>query len=297
MKLFNLVIILMVIIGNISMANVEKIKLWNENMPGAKKLGVAEEENNGITINVEIPDISVYLADRNKATGQAVVICPGGGYGCVCMGYEGRDIAKWLNEKGISAFVLKYRHKYYQHPIPLLDAKRAMRLVRYNAEKWNIDGSKIGILGFSAGGHLASSVGTHYDNGEKNAKDPIDRESSRPDFMILIYPVITMGEFTHGGSMVNLLGNNPSSELVEEMSNELQVTKDTPTTFLVHSSDDSGVPVENSINFYLALRKAGVDAEMHIYKKGGHGYGMLPNRGPAAELWPKQCEVWLKNLK
>jgi acetyl esterase/lipase len=198
-----------------------------------------------------------------------------------------------LNSLGISAFVLKYRlGMAYHQPNQLLDAARAVRYVRSNAARWEIDPDKIGIIGFSAGGHLASTLGTHFESGKSNSTDPIERVSSRPDLMMLLYPVITMGEFTHAGSKLNLLDQNPSDELVKQYSNELHVTSETPPTFLVHTMTDAAVPVENSLMFVAALRKAKVPVEFHLYEKGPHGFGLAP-ADPVLATWTARCADWL----
>ncbi len=259
--------------------------LWAKGAPGAKG------DRDG-----DKPKLTVYLPPKAKATGTAVVICPGGGYGHLAMDHEGRQVAEWLNTLGVAGFILEYRHRAagYGHPIPLQDAQRAIRTVRHRAGEWGVNPERIGILGFSAGGHLASSTGTHFDAGRADAADPIDRASCRPDFMILGYPVISFTKpYTHHGSRNNLLGKQPDPKLVRLMSNELQVTAKTPPTFLVHADDDKGVPVENSICFYLALRNAKVPAEMHVYLKGGHGFGL--GKPPlAAASWPARCADWMR---
>jgi acetyl esterase/lipase len=240
--------------------------------------------------------LSIYLPDRARATGAAVVICPGGGYGFLAVDHEGVQVAEWLNSLGIAGLVLKYRHNAngYQHPHPMLDAQRAMRLARNNAKEWGIDVKRVGILGFSAGGHLASTVSTHFDAGDAKASDPIDHQSCRPDFAVLVYPVISLTQpCTHQGSKRNLLGANPDSKLVESLSNELQVTKDTPPTFLMHTGDDEGVPVENSLLYYQALRKAKVPAELHVYAHGRHGLGLAKNV-PGVSSWPERCADWMR---
>jgi acetyl esterase/lipase len=223
------------------------------------------------------------------------VICPGGGYGGLAISYEGHDVARWLNTLGVTGVVLKYRHApKVRHPAPLEDAHRALRMVRAHADEWKIDPSRVGILGFSAGGHLASTAGTHFDGGDASAKDPVDRLSCRPDFMILVYPVITMADpYTHKGSRRNLLGDRPDPKLVELLSNEKQVTAKTPSTFLAHTSEDSAVPPQNSVMFYEALVRNKVPAELHIYEKGQHGLGM--NRRPELPFssWPERCAAWL----
>jgi len=259
--------------------------LWPNGAPGAKG-----------NDDVDKPSLTICLPSKETATGTAVVICPGGGYGHLSMDREGQQIADWLNSIGVAGFILKYRHggNGYRHPAPLQDAQRAMRIVRSRAKEWDIDPERIGIMGFSAGGHLASSAGTHFQNNYYDAKDAIDKKSCRPDFMILLYPVITMDDsFTHSGSKRGLLGENPDKELVENLSNEKQVTPETPPTFLVHSNEDKAVPVENSIYFYLALRKAGVPAEMHIYLKGSHGSAIEKKFG-LISTWPERCADWMK---
>jgi acetyl esterase/lipase len=263
--------------------------LWPEGAPGAKG-----------TEDGDKPTLTIYLPPKEKATGTAVVICPGGGYGHLAMDHEGHQIARWLNSLGVAGFILKYRHRNsgagYGHPAPLLDAQRAVSTVRSRAKEWNVSPDRIGILGFSAGGHLASTAGTHFHTGKPDAKDPIDRVSCRPDFMVLVYPVISMIEwYAHSGSRRNLLGNKPDEKLVENLSNERQVTPETPPTFLVHTYEDRGVPAENSIYFYLALRKAKVPAEMHLYQKGPHGFGLGQNYG-AVSTWPQRCADWMRGL-
>ncbi len=259
--------------------------LWPNGAPGA----------NGNSDN-DKPTLTVSLPPADKATGAAVVICPGGGYGGLAMSYEGTEVGEWFNSFGVAAFVLKYRHKGsgYRHPAPLDDAQRAIRTVRARAAEWKVDPKRIGIMGFSAGGHLASSAGTHFDSGKPDANDPIDRVGCRPDFLILCYPVISFtAPFTHQGSKKNLLGDNPDPKLVESMSSELQVTSETPPTFLFHTDADTGVPPENSVAFYLALKKAKVPAEMHVYEKGPHGVG-LGQKLPAVRSWPERCIDWLR---
>lgn len=242
------------------------------------------------------PTLTPWLPDAAKATGTAIVICPGGGYGGLAMDHEGRQVAEWLNGVGVAAFVLKYRHQGtgFGHPAPMQDVQRAIQTVRSRAREWNIRPDRIGVLGFSAGGHLASTAGTHFIAGRPDAEDVVERVSSRPDFMVLIYPVISMVEpYAHRGSRKNLLGPKPAPELVEAMSSERQVTAETPPAFLVHTNEDAGVPSENSIAFYLALRKAKVPAEMHIFEKGKHGFGLGKPGMPAAK-WPKLCETWMR---
>lgn len=240
------------------------------------------------------PSLTIYLPHESAAR-SGVVVCPGGGYGMLAVDHEGKQIAEWLNVRGVAAFLLRYRlGPRYHHPIELGDAQRGLRFVRSHAAEYGIAADKIGIWGFSAGGHLASTAGTHFDAGNASAADPIDRMSSRPDFMILAYPVISLNtQYVHRGSLRNLLGENPDPQLAASLSNETQVTPQTPPTFLFHTTTDSGVPVENSVLFYLALRKAGVPAEMHIYEQGPHGVG-LALFDPILSAWSRQLEPWLR---
>ena len=251
---------------------------------------------------VQAPDITIYMPSKRNASGQAVIICPGGGYVNLAYSWEGFDVAKLLNAKGITAIVLKYRLPNSKSNIvpnlsPLLDAKRAIRMARFYATSWNINKDKIGIMGFSAGGHLASTLGTHFDAGDRTAVDSIEQMSSRPDFMVLCYPVISMSKaIMHSGSRNNLIGQTPTDELAKLYSNELQVTKQTPPTFLVHATDDKSVPVENSLLFYQALRDNGVPVEMHLYPAGGHGFGLALGKG-YLETWTDRLVDWLRALK
>ncbi len=259
--------------------------LWPSDAPGAK----GEEDKDKPKLQVFVPEHPTSRA--------AVIIFPGGSYGGLAIDYEGKQVAEWFNSLGVTAFVLDYRHrgKGYGHPAPLDDAQRAIRFVRSRAAEWKLDPAKIGIIGFSAGGHLASTAGTHFDSGKSDAKDPIDRASCRPDFLILCYPVITLldAPYVHQGSRKNLLGEQPDSEMVKKLSNETQVTKETPPTFLFHTNADDGVLPENSILFYMALRKAKVPAELHIYQEGKHGVGLAPN-DPVLRTWGERLKDWLK---
>jgi acetyl esterase/lipase len=279
------------------------LPLWPGEAPGAKTPTSAEtvDDSTGILRvgKVQTPTVRAYLPPDDIATGAAVVVLPGGGYSIVAMGHEGYDVAKWLNSIGVAAIVVKYRVSDdpaygYQHPVPLLDAQRAIRLTRSKASDWGIDPDRIGVLGFSAGGHLASTTGTLFDRKLLvRDRDEIDRLSSRPDFMILVYPVIsTTKPFGHGGSKRNLLGADPDPGLVRLLSSELNVTEQTPPTFLVHAHNDP-VASENSIYFYLALKSAEVPAEIHLYESGGHGFG-LGREGQAIASWPLRCEEWLR---
>jgi acetyl esterase/lipase len=266
----------------------QRILLWPDGAPGAKGDKPADQ-----------PTLTIFLPEKSKANGTAVVICPGGGYGHLAVDHEGKQIAEWLNSLGVAGFVLEYRHRGrgYGHPAPLQDAQRAIRTVRARAAEWNVNPDRVGIMGFSAGGHLASTAGTHFDKGDPQSADPIERVSCRSDFMILCYPVIAFGEpYTHRGSQDNLIGKDAPVELVKSLSNEKQVTPDTPPTFLFHTDEDKTVPSENSIQFYLALHKAKVPAELHIYQKGGHGLGLAQNI-PGTSDWPKACEAWLRAQK
>jgi acetyl esterase/lipase len=281
------------------------IPLWAPGkVPNYQKTDETEKsESRDIVLisKVQSPEIAVFLPAKRNANGQAVIICPGGGYAYLAYNWEGTDVAKLLNAKGITAIVLKYRLPNSKSNInptlsPLMDAKRAMRIVRANAAKWNIQKNDIGIMGFSAGGHLASTLATHFDEGDASSKDSIEQQSSRPDFAVLIYPVITMNKgFTHMGSRTNLLGNDPDSALVNLYSNELQVTKQTPPTFLVHATDDKTVPVENSLRFYEAVKNNGVPVEMHIFPHGGHGFGLALGKGEL-EDWTNLLVAWMRGL-
>jgi acetyl esterase/lipase len=262
--------------------------LWPEGAPGAK--GETPHDK---------PTLIIYLPEKEKATGTGIVVCPGGGYGGLAMGHEGHDIGKWLNSLGIAAFICDYRHsgKGYKHPAPLDDAQRAIRTARARATEFNIKPNRIGVLGFSAGGHLASTAATHFEAERPDEKDTIQKQSSRPDFAVLCYPVIVFdADYTHKGSQHNLIGQDAAPDLVQSLSNEKQVTANTPPTFLWHTTEDKVVPPENSVQFYLACVKHKVRAELHIYEKGQHGIG-LGTKHPGADQWPKQFELWLAGLK
>ena len=276
------------------------IPLYKDNIPNSKPAKDEEksEQSNGLLIISKIskPTLSIFLPPKEKANGAAIIIYPGGGYGVVAAGHEGTDIAKKFNEIGVTAFVVKYRIPNSETMVnpeigPLQDAQQAIKVVREGAKEYNIDPNKIGIIGFSAGGHLASTAGTHFD---KAVITNTNNTSLRPDFMLLIYPVISFADsIAHIGSRNNLIGKNPSAEKIKEYSNELQVTSKTPPTFLVHASDDDAVKPENSVVFYLALIKNHVDAEMHLYEKGSHGFGLhLKNKN---ELWMDRCKNWMEN--
>ncbi len=281
-----------------------RIPLYADQIPNSKYTGAIEKiEKKDILLisNVQTPDIAVYLPSPRFATGQAVIICPGGGYWVLAYDLEGTDIAKNFNSIGIAAVVLKYRLPTYgncvePHKAPLMDAQRAMRLVRHNATKWNINPEKIGIMGFSAGGHLASTLGTHFDYGNKTAQDSVEQQSCRPDFMILMYPVISFTDSTmHTGSRDALLGKSQDIKSLQYYSNELQVRDDTPPAFFVHADNDTGVPVENTLLMYKALRKKKIPAELHILSEGEHGFGLcLKNEHVAS--WTYNLKLWLNWL-
>lgn len=260
--------------------------LWPDGAPGA--LGKEDKDT---------PTLTVYLPEEGTATGAAVVICPGGGYGGLA-NHEGEHYARFLNEQGIAGFVLKYRlgSAGYRHPVMLNDAARAIRTVRARAAEWKVDPKRIGIMGSSAGGHLASTALTHFDAGKADAEDVIERQSSRPDLGILCYAVITMGKYTHQGSKRNLLGQNPAEELVHNLSNELQVTSETPPCFIWHTWEDKAVPVENSLQFAEAMQKAGVPFDLHIYQKGQHGIGLGSGQWDPSKRhpWTADLVYWLK---
>jgi acetyl esterase/lipase len=281
------------------------LPLWNGSPPLQKEMDLKEKVvSEGIVRigNVQTPTIEVYLPAKQIATGQAVVIFPGGGYSILAYDWEGTDFAKWLNSQGIAGIVVKYRlpkSASLTDPkeVPLMDAQRAIRLVRQNASDWNIAPSKVGIMGFSAGGHLASTLSTQYSHTVDRTMDAADALSARPDFSILVYPVITfVSPAIHSGSMKALLGDNDTDDLKKRFSAELNVTTETPPTFLVHAGDDTGVPVENSLLYYAALRAKGVAASLHVYPEGGHGFAFGLGKGPV-ENWRDVLLDWINALK
>jgi len=285
-------------------AQVQTLPLWEGTPPLQKAMDLKEDvRQEGIIriANVQNPTIEVYLPAKQIATGKAVVIFPGGGYGILAYDWEGTDFAKWLNAQGIAGIVVKYRLPVSQSltdpkEVPLLDAQRAIRLVRQNAAAWNIDPAKVGVMGFSAGGHLASTLSTQYNHDVERPKDAVDGLSARPDFSILAYPVITFQDgAVHGGSRKNLIGEDASAELKDRFSGELNVTAETPPTFLVHAQDDKGVPIENSLLYYTALHKNGVKASLHIYPSGGHGFAFGLGKG-AVETWREVLLAWMADL-
>ena len=289
MRFFLLMLTFVVMMKPVGALAQEEFPLYNGPAPGA----LGQEAG-------DIPTLTYFPAPADKATGAAVMICPGGGYTHLAIDHEGKQIAEWFNSLGISAFMLKYRlgkwdGSGYKHPTMLNDAKRGFRIIRARAAEWKIDPNRIGVMGFSAGGHLASTLGTHFDDGQKDAADPIERAGCLPNFMILGYPVVALNQpYTHTGSRRFLLGPTPELALVDNLSNASQVTPMTPPTFLFHTNEDTAVPPENSVYFYLALREAGVPAEMHIYEKGRHGVGFAAN-DPVLSTWKDRLKDWLKN--
>ncbi|MBX3738876.1 MAG: alpha/beta hydrolase [Candidatus Didemnitutus sp.] len=272
------------------------IPLWPEGIPGAKphaKPFVVDAT--GRVSEVHEPRLTVWPAAPGKANGTAVVICPGGGYAILSEQREGVRYAEWLNELGVTCFIVRSRLKEYGHPAPLRDVLRAMRIVRSRAAEFAVDPHRIGIIGSSAGGHLASSASTLYDHADGKTGAALDTVSARPDFALLLYPVILMdGPHIHVGSRNNLIGEHAAPELVALMSADRQVNKETPPTFIIHAEDDHSVPVENALAYYTALRRAGVPVEMHLYEKGGHGFAMEATH-PQTAQWPQRAETWLRS--
>jgi acetyl esterase/lipase len=262
------------------------IVLWPDGAPGA----LGRED-------ADVPTLTIYLPAGPQATGAGIVVCPGGGYSGLAVDHEGHQVARLLTSRGIAAFILKYRlGPRYHHPAMQQDVLQAIRYARWNADEFSIRKDRIGVMGFSAGGHLASTAATLFDAGNAATAAPIDAVSSRPDFAVLVYPVITMNqESTHKGSQRNLLGDSPDPALLTKLSTDRQVTARTPPTFLFHTNEDAGVPAENSVQFYLALRKAGVPAELHIFQKGEHGVGLAPS-DPALRIWPELLFTWMNGL-
>ncbi len=297
MKKYNLIFVFLLITVGISAQN-KTLKVWPNGAPNDNGMKEPEEKYDGVRVrNVSEAEMYVYLPEKDKNAGAAVVICPGGGYWIEAMDHEGFDMAKWLQSKGIAGIVLKYRLPYGHHEIPSGDARQTMRIVRANAKEWGIDPNKIGIAGSSAGGHLASTAGTVFDLGNKQSADPIEKMSCRPDFMLLLYPVISFNEAVgHMGSRKNLIGEGNDWKLARQYSNELNVTKDTPPTFLILADDDKTVIPQNSVDFYLALKKFDIPAEMHIFQEGGHGFGMTKKNLPV-DQWPDLFYNWLKAQK
>jgi acetyl esterase/lipase len=303
-KTYRLIIVITFLISLHSKAQNEVIPIWKDTIPRSiynKDYKENEIYKDGIlqkTSQVTTPTLLVFKPKEVKPNGTAVLILPGGGYGHLSMDKEGKKVAEWFNSLGITAFVLKYR---LPNDIvmkdktigPLQDAQESMRFIRRNALKWKLDPNTIGVIGFSAGGHLASTLSTHYD---QRTYATNDTTSARPDFTLLIYPVVSMkNEITHKGSQANLLGGDPSDAIIEKYSNELCTNQQTPPAFIVHTSDDSSVPVANSIAYFLALKKSNVPVELHVYEKGGHGFGL--GIKDTSEFWTLDCINWLKDRK
>ncbi len=274
------------------------IKLWPNGAPGKVVSPKPEETFDGKRVRyVSDPTLTIYLPDNLLNTKAAVLICPGGGYGMEAMDHEGYDVAEFLKSKGIAGIVLKYRLPYGHSELPLQDAQQAMRLIRSQADSWAIDPSKIGIAGFSAGGHLASTLSTHFDLGNNDSSNPTGKLSCRPDFSVLIYPVVTFKEeWGHMGSRENLIGKTNDWKIIENFCNELQVTDQTPPAFIALADDDLAVKPRNSIEYYLSLKKHNIPAELHIFKEGGHGFGMY-KKGKPHDQWPLMLVEWMKSMK
>jgi acetyl esterase/lipase len=282
-KTTNVAILLLILSAPVAPAQTKKtMELWSDGAPGAN----GKDEKDKPKLFVRIP---------KNCNETAIIILPGGGYGHLAMGHEGHEIAEWFNSKGIAAFICDYRHrgKGYGHPAPMQDAQRAIRTVRANAKTWGIDPDRIGVIGFSAGGHLCSTVSNHFDDGNQNSADLVEQQNCRPDFAILCYPVIALGEeFTHQGSQRNLLGEQPAADLIKKFSNEKQVTKNTPPSFIWHTAADRAVKVENSLRYFAALNKNNVAAELHVFPQGRHGLGMA-KKDKHVSQWTSLCEKWL----
>jgi acetyl esterase/lipase len=280
------------------------LPLYKGDIPNSNNVVVKEVWSHTDIIRIEgvqTPDITVYLPSKRLATGQAIVICPGGGYHILAYDLEGTDIAAWLNTVGVAAVILKYRLPVYgnttdPYKVPLMDAQRAMRIVREHAKEWNINPNEIGVMGFSAGGHLASTLGTHFDSGNPAAADSTERISCRPDFMVLMYPVISMRDsITHQGSKEALLGKNPGKQMVEYFSNELQVTGNTPQAFIVHAVNDGAVPVENSLLMAEALKQKHIPVDIHLLDSNRHGFGLAID-DPYLASWTGSFKAWLAHI-
>ena len=286
-----------------SLPDQQQVKLYDGDPPGEptwdkdEPIPEMSEGQGGRLGFVHEPVLDIYHAKGENRTGAAVVICPGGGYRILAYNHEGRDVAEWLNDHGITGIILRYRMFPYRHPVPMMDVQRALQTARSKANDWALDPERIGVLGFSAGGHLASTATVHHKAPDPDSEDPVERVSSRPDFAVLIYPVVTMREWTHGGSRRNLLGQEPSDDLIALLSNEEQVDANTPPTFLVHSKDDRAVKIKNSEMFLAAMKKHNVPGELMAFDTGGHGYGLgrastNPDKAHETDAWPKRCIEW-----
>ena len=276
-------------------AHAPVIDIWPEGVPGFKPDAPKEhDDGQGHIYSVDHPTLTVFPADPAKSVGTAMIVCPGGGYVRLAVETEGSSMTRWLNSLGVTVFILKYRLLEYGHPAPLQDVLRAVRLVRSRAAEYHVNPDRIGVFGGSAGGHLAACAGTLYDDPAGKTGAALDSVSGRPTFLVLLYPVITMRKpYVHSGSLRSLLGKTPDPALVDLLSVEDHVTKDTPPTFIAHSQEDKSVSVENSIKFYEALTKAGVPSELHLYSKGPHGFGMRKDLGPTSD-WPARVEDWMR---
>jgi len=274
------------------------LEVWPNGAPNDNGLDRPEEKYDGVRVRyVSEAEMYIYLPEKSVNTGAAVLICPGGGYTIEAMDHEGYEIAEWLKEKGIAGIVLKYRLPYGHDEVPSSDARQAMRIIRQHAAEWGINPEKVGIAGSSAGGHLASTVGTRFDAGQIDSDNAANQLSSRPDFMLLLYPVISFKEGVgHMGSRKNLIGETNDWEVAKKYSNELFVTEQTPPAFFILADNDKSVIPLNSINFYLAMKKYDIPAEMHIFQEGGHGFGIRKNNIPA-DNWPNLFYDWLKAIK
>lgn len=293
MSLLRTALTLATMITAVAAAEPTVLPLWPEGVPGAKDIGEEKHQDGGRISNVSNPTLTIYRPAIDRPNGTAVVICPGGGYGMVSNEREGVQFANWLSTLGVTSFVLKYRMAEFGHPAPLQDVTRAVRLVRSRAAEFHVNPSRIGVMGSSAGGHLAATAGTLFDHAGGKTGADLDKVSARPDFLILMYPVITMYDpVAHAGSRKNLIGANPGQELMDLMSTEKQVTGNTPPTLIIHTQEDKAVPVDNALLFFQALTKAKVPAEMYVFEHGSHGMGMKPEFGTASN-WPKRAEEWL----
>jgi len=270
------------------------VELWPDGVPGRLPGLSPERIHDGLIYDVSVPTLAVFAPRAGTSNGTAAIVCPGGGYVCLAVDKEGAEVTRWLTSIGVTACLLKYRVAPHRHPAPLTDALQAMRVVRARARELGVDPDRIGIVGASAGGHLAASAATMFDAREGKTCASLDAVSARPDFVVLLYPVITMAEpYAHIGSRRALLGDDPSAELVARLSLEGAVTAATSPAFIMHTAEDAAVPFENALLFYRALRAADVPAEMHLYQFGAHGFGLQPGLGPTSD-WPRRCEDWLR---
>jgi len=270
------------------------VELWPDGVPGRLPDAPPERTEDGRVYDVGVPTLTVFAPPAGTANGTAAIVCPGGGYQCLAVDKEGAEATRWLGSLGVTAVLLKYRVAPHRHPAPLTDVLQAVRIVRSRARELGVAADRIGIVGASAGGHLAASAATMFDARDGQTGASLDAVSARPDFVVLLYPVITMAEpHAHAGSRRALLGDRPSAELVARLSLERAVTPATPSAFIMHTAEDESVSIENAILFHRALRAAGVPAEMHLYENGAHGFGWQAGLGPTSE-WPRRCEEWMR---